>query len=583
MKKNEIITINGVNYKLIETIGNGGSGTVWKTQFKENEYAIKFLNPGNEDKKKRFKKEIEFCKTKNHKNIIKIIDCEEINGKLCYVMPLYTQTLKDLIKNEENPNILIKFILKLCDALKYIHNKRIFHRDIKPENILIINNDLVLADFGIAHFKNSKLTSKGSLLANRNYAAPEQKDKNNNDIITEAVDIFALGLIINECFTKQTPSGSNFKLIADKYPLLYEFDDLIIKMIKQNPYERLNINSVITEIKFIHNKIKKNLEDITSIIKKQTDLNHIKKSILKKIIKKSSEDILFGKILFYSRSSEELEKYNSNWHMNIRYSVDDFLYNLYIQEQIYNKCKGKFKYESNIYESKKWYKVLDLENIEEHKLLYEQINNIVAKYKLPKNQESLYGLSGQILKYFSSCTDYHCEEILESIKEIEDLAKINLKNAPIICIVKTMKNGLKQNIDLMNDNNFNFTKYIKISLKYEENYLVNYDDNELFDNYYTEKEEELYNILSEFENKWKVIYNKLNEDYYSIKFNYKQYDKFKKYALQLSSTNYIFKNDVMNILEHQNFIGNTVELKLGKIFDIPHTIAKILGLRNIYI
>ncbi len=232
MSRLKQLTIDNENYTLIKTIGNGGSGNVLMAQCKGNEYAVKFIRSTDANKIARFRDEIEFCKTSNHKNIIKIIADGEQNGELFYVMPLYPKTLKDLIATEKDADVLISFILKLCSALKYIHNKRIFHRDIKPENILIANKDLVLADFGIAHFKDFKLTKKGDLLANRNYAAPEQKEKNNAYSITEAADIFSLGLIINECFTKQNPSGSNFKRIADSHPLYADLDNLVADMIK---------------------------------------------------------------------------------------------------------------------------------------------------------------------------------------------------------------------------------------------------------------------------------------------------------------------------------------------------------------
>ncbi|HEY1019678.1 MAG TPA: serine/threonine-protein kinase, partial [Sediminibacterium sp.] len=447
MPRSKQITIGNTNYELIKIIGNGGSGVVWKAQSNENEYAVKFINSYDANKIARFRNEIEFCRTVNHKNIIKLIADGEQNGKPCYVMPLYPQTLKDLIDTEKDADVLISFILKLCGALKHIHNKRIFHRDIKPENILIANKDLVLADFGIAHFKDFNLTQKGDLLANRNYAAPEQKEKNNADSITQAADIFALGLIINECFTKQNPSGSDFKLIADSHPLYADLDNLVANMIKQNSDDRLTIDSVITEIKFIHHKIKQSLEDIATVLKEQTELPDIKKPELRTIIRRASEDILFGKILFSSKSGEELNKYNHNWHMKIGYTVDDFLFNLYVQEQIHSLCKGKFEYESNVYRRNHWYKALDLENSEEHKSLYEQINDIVAKYKLSENGERLFDLSGEILKYFSACADYHCKEILKSIKQKEDWANTNLKNAPIIWIVQTLKSGLRQNIE----------------------------------------------------------------------------------------------------------------------------------------
>lgn len=584
------LTICEANYELIETIGNGGSSDVWKAQSNGIEYAIKFINSKDVTKIARFKNEIEFCKTCKHKNIITVIADGENLGKSCYVMPLYPKTLKDVIDTEKDALVLVDFILKLCNALKYIHKKNIFHRDIKPENILISGKYLVLADFGIAHFKDFNLTQKRDLLANRNYAAPEQKKKFNAENITGAADIFALGLILNECFTKQNPSGSDFKLIADSYPLYSELDNLVANMIKQNPDDRLNIDSVITEIKFIHHKIKQNLEDIATILREHSQLSEIKKPLLKTIIRRASEDILFGKIIFASKSSDELKKYNHNWHMKIGYTVDEFIFNLYVQERIHAVCKAKFEYESHLHTRSNWYKALDLENNEEHKSLYEKINNTLSNYRLQNKGESLFDLSGKILKYYSACADYHCKEILESIKQVEDLAKTNLKNAPIIWIVYTLKTGIIQSIEYLLKGinglggryDFNFMEHISMSPERTEKYLDNDDDTELLDSHYQKKETQIQEILSKFQKKWNVICNRIDEENISIKFKtYNQYEKFRKYALEISRPHYLFEGDVIDIFEYPNFIDNMVELRLSRIFDIPNTIAKIVGQRTI--
>lgn len=590
MPNQKEIFIDKTNYKLIYNIGNGGSGIVWRTQSNGEEFAIKIINSKSSSKKERFQKEIEFCIYNKHKNIINIIAQGEVDGKPCYVMPLYPKTLKDIINEERVPSTLIGYILQLCNALKYIHSRDIYHRDIKPENILVKDKKLVLADFGIAHFKESRLTSKGNLLANRNYAAPEQKKKNYAKNIDSAADIFALGLIINECFTNSLATGSDFKLIADSHPLYFELDNLVSNMIKQDPSERLKIDTVITELRFIHNKIKKSLKEITTNLKNQIQLNSIKKTLLNPILQRASEDILFGKILFNSKSVNDLNKYNPNWHMKIGYKVDDFLFNLYIQEQILALCQGKFEYESNIYSKDSWHTPLDIEGYQQHKILYNRINQILSKYKFKKKGELIFDLTGIILKYYSSCADYHCIEILESIEQEEQLARTNLKNAPIIWIVKHLKSGIIHNIKYLSDQSygvnkwfkFAFENHIKISLERIQTHFDNDDDLELLDYYYKDEEIQIQEILSELQRKWKVICTRIDTNNVSIKFKtYNQFEKFRKYALEISKPYYIFEGDVLNILDNPNFIDNMVELKLGRRFDIPDTIAKIVGMQKI--
>lgn len=73
MRRSQQITIGNTNYKLIKSIGNGGSGVVWEVQSNGSEYAIKFINSDDSGKIARFRKEIDICKTFNHKNIIKCL------------------------------------------------------------------------------------------------------------------------------------------------------------------------------------------------------------------------------------------------------------------------------------------------------------------------------------------------------------------------------------------------------------------------------------------------------------------------------------------------------------------------------
>lgn len=588
--KNKVIELGGNRYKLDHNIGNGGSGVVWLIQSEEGKFAIKFINSSNTDKITRFKSEILFCTNHTHRNIVQVIVDGEYDNKPCYVMRYYPKTLRDVINEENDVDILIKYILNICDAVKYIHKKEIKHRDIKPENILIDGKELVLADFGIAHFKNSDLTKKGDLLANRNYLAPEQRIKNNATNIDIAADIYALGLIINECFTKHNPAGSKFKLIAGSYPLFSDIDTLVENMIRQNPEDRLNIDTVIAELKFIHRKVTHDLKAVRSILSEQGHRQTLNKSIVNKIFNKASEDVLFGKHLFSAKSRDEIKKFNLNWHMKIGYSVDDFLFSLYVQEQIFSLCKGKFDYESNVYRETNWYNTLDLKNNTKHKSLYRQLAVILAKYDLHMHGASLLDLSGSILHYFSSCADYHCEEILRAIIKVETEAVRNLNNAPIIWIVSILKNGITENIDLLLNGfdglagkyKFDFSEHVTINWSQTEDYLKNEDDVELFDKHYLEVENEVQRILLVFQQKWNITSNKLDGDFYSIKFKtYNQFEKFRKYALELSQPHYIFEGDVLDFLGSPNFVGGIVELTIRQLFDIPNTLAKIIGLRKI--
>lgn len=206
------------------------------------------------DKRKRFKNEITFCQRSSHPNIISIIDSGALldNGIAVpfYVMPFYDRSLRNLIDDGIKPEVAIRLFSQMLDGVEAAHLKGIVHRDLKPENILFKTTDvqLVLADFGIARFTEDELytaveTKAQDRLANFQYAAPEQRIRGKS--VDHRADIYAVGLILNEMFTHEVPQGSGYKTISSISPEYSYLDEIVEKMIRQNPDERFNsINEV---------------------------------------------------------------------------------------------------------------------------------------------------------------------------------------------------------------------------------------------------------------------------------------------------------------------------------------------------
>ena len=198
----------------------------------------------------------------------------------CYIMPVYNSSLCSYIeevKTTENIEIISKsidYIIQICEGIKFLHEKGVIHRDLKPENILIKDNNLVLSDLGIAHFEEGfdNITKPGDLLMNRAYAAPEQKVKGNSNNITSAVDIFALGTIINEIFTGKRADGEYYVLISDKYPWLRDIDKLVSECRRENPFERPDINTVLYRIKEVIYRNNYDIEIITKGLEKKFNI-----------------------------------------------------------------------------------------------------------------------------------------------------------------------------------------------------------------------------------------------------------------------------------------------------------------------
>lgn len=563
------INIDGNEYNILKHITDGGNGSIFEVERNQTKYALKILKEINNNKKERFIKEIDFCKNYKHKNIVPIYASGEINGKLCYIMPLYEMNFAELINKEISLEMGFNYIFKICNALKFLHNKNVIHRDLKPENILVTRNELVLADLGIAHFENSNITTKQDLLANRGYSAPEQKIKGHSKEITTAVDIFSLGLIINEIFTGKKPEGSNFTLVSDVYPWLIDIDELVERCMRQNPNERPTISDILFEIKYINNKLKIESNEIKEYL--EYDFDELSSSkicnnkVKNRIIKQAINDILIAKYFLKYKNEEELNKYNSNYNCNIRYKLNLKLRSEYTKYLLKEECKNKFLYESNVYKNGKIYEPLNLNNNED-RIIYEKFQSFL------KNN---FIVDGELLKLFSSCCNYHCQEILKNLDRIKTDVE-ELDGASILYIVKHIINIEDINSDL----------------QYDDEILVNWEKSVFFYdmidsnmgllNQPYQEYKEMDNILKEFNEKYNSIVTKKG-DSFVVRFEEKKsYIAFKKYALELSKPYYFFEGDVLDLIRIEKEYEGIIELKPWNSFDIGNVLAKIMGFRSDY-
>ena len=159
-------------------------------------------------------------------------------------MPLYEGSLRDLIKAGISSDKVLHYFSQILDGVEAAHIQAVVHRDLKPENILyaFADNHLVIADFGIARFEEDELytaveTKDSTRLANFQYAAPEQRSRGAEP--DQRADIYALGLILNEMFTGEVPSGTGYKTIA-KTASDYEYlDSMVEEMMRQSPGDRI--------------------------------------------------------------------------------------------------------------------------------------------------------------------------------------------------------------------------------------------------------------------------------------------------------------------------------------------------------
>src|SRR5437016_1179253 len=243
-------------YTVVRQVGSGGSGTVFLVTTSDGlNLALKLLDRSKtpRQKLKRFKNEIQFCLRPGSEHIVHVLDYgQKSDGSLFYVMPYYSNTLRDLIKKRLPHKELLPLYGQILDAVEAAHLLGVCHRDIKPENLLYDSgaNRIVLADFGIARFWEEELlttvnTGPNERLANFAYAAPEQRVPKQN--VDQRADIYALGLILNEMFTGQIPQGTGFRQIKEVGAEFSYLDDLVEMMLQQRPEQRLPTVSRVKE------------------------------------------------------------------------------------------------------------------------------------------------------------------------------------------------------------------------------------------------------------------------------------------------------------------------------------------------
>lgn len=571
--KNKRIEIGDKTYVLGDEIGTGGNGYVCSaiTAGDISEFAVKFLNVSKKDnnykeKERRFLKELAFCEENKHDRIVPVLGHGEFNGHLFYLMPRYLETLRGVIEKENDPMRLLGYVLQLGEAIKVVHDRGVIHRDIKPENVFVdSNSNLVLADFGIAHFLDSSLTKPGVWLGNKSYAAPEQLIKGYATEVKSACDIYAFGEIINELFTKTKPSGSTYTTISKVEPMLYPLDDLVFRCMQQDPNQRPNIDEVASRLLLIYGQMRDDIEIIVDNIFADGSFSQ---EFVEKTANKVAKDVLSAKYIFENATEEELEKYNMNYHWNISYNTSHLLKSLYFQKSVFNCCKRKFEYEANVYTRGEHYNSLNLES-ESDLAIYRLFQAIVEKYKIPRADGDITGI---LLKLFSSCCDYHCEEILRNVAFVEDQTA-KLDRAPILYIVYIMRSVLSKaevaDIDLI--------EHLSIDSRGTETDET--DDNSL----YIEESVDEFVVLEELRKQWNILYSKEDEKHFSVKFRTReQYLQFKQKALELSKPYHIFEGDVLAVVRIKQEFDGIIELVPLSSFDITDTIAKIVGLRDDY-
>ncbi|GAC1383765.1 MAG: hypothetical protein NVS4B7_05520 [Ktedonobacteraceae bacterium] len=275
-------TILDGKFKIVQVLGEGGMGTVYKVEQLATTppyyYAVKelLINPNTSEEERRsavdrFNKEIALLRSLKHQRIPSLMLPFQERGNYYFVMEFVPgRSLEKMLEDNKGPlneDDVIKWMMQVCEALSYIHSQTppIILRDLKPGNVMVTpGGDVQLIDFGIARrFDPNKRTNTENL-GTISYASPEhlgsltapgQRRSNQHPgklVQTDArSDIYSLGATMYHLLTNyepdpiQTPAqgsvlakNTRLRTVRVGNTIVCPVEQVIIKAMQQNPAQR---------------------------------------------------------------------------------------------------------------------------------------------------------------------------------------------------------------------------------------------------------------------------------------------------------------------------------------------------------
>src|SRR6266496_2654229 len=220
------------DYELLEEIGRGGQGVVYRARQKSlnRTVALKVIGLGQwatEAHLKRFRREAEAAANLDHPCIVPIYELGEREGSCYFSMKFIDGGQLDEVTKRQpiSARTAAELIAKLARTVHHAHEHGILHRDIKPGNVLLDRNgEPHLTDFGLARLveTESTVTRTMEVLGTPSYMAPEQA-VGNNARVSRATDVYGLGAVLYQLLTGHPPfaAGTTYetvRLVLDTEP-----------------------------------------------------------------------------------------------------------------------------------------------------------------------------------------------------------------------------------------------------------------------------------------------------------------------------------------------------------------------------
>lgn len=251
-------------YVLLEKIGEGGMGVVWKSRQESTgrPVAVKLLSQralGSERQQKRFEREVHLAARLEHPNIVRIYDSGLQQGMYFYAMEMIDGATLDRYVTEKALSSveILKLFVRICEAIHFAHDKGVIHRDLKPSNILITaDGQPHVLDFGLAKAIEDEneltISVSGDAAGTPAYMSPEQAE-GRHDVVNERSDIFSLGVMLYRLLVGDTPhelTGTRYQVLKrivdqDVRPprtrnpeISRELEQILLKALARKPEER---------------------------------------------------------------------------------------------------------------------------------------------------------------------------------------------------------------------------------------------------------------------------------------------------------------------------------------------------------
>jgi eukaryotic-like serine/threonine-protein kinase len=214
-------------YRILHHVGSGGMADVYCAEDTHlgRRVAVKLLHrrfAQDTEFVERFRREASSAAALQHPNVVNVYDRGEFDGTYYIAMEFAEgQSLKELIATEAPLPIdrAIDIALQILVAARFAHRRGVIHRDIKPQNVIIDTDErednVKVADFGIARSGSSEITEVGAIMGTAQYLSPEQAQGRQ---VSAASDLYSIGIVLFEMLTGRAPfDGDSAVAVALKH------------------------------------------------------------------------------------------------------------------------------------------------------------------------------------------------------------------------------------------------------------------------------------------------------------------------------------------------------------------------------